>query len=162
VLTLGLTELVVALPAAWGGPKGMELAVQHADAITYCLGPNPEIIWTGPPRAGQGCRRSRPALRVGHAGEQHVGLPAAAGGNLEGRRRPRLGSGPINSCIVNSGRLPTACDTPLHDFGDEPSRWVVDVGETHSSASSSIIIVGRSRLQRPWDSAISRRQTSSA
>ena len=29
---------------AVGGPKGLALAARHADAITYCLGPNREMI----------------------------------------------------------------------------------------------------------------------
>ena len=27
-----------------GGPKGFALAAKHADAMTYCLGPNPDMI----------------------------------------------------------------------------------------------------------------------
>ena len=52
---------------AVGGPKGLALAARYADAITYCLGPQPGHDRPGPPRAGQSRRRSRPPTRVGQA-----------------------------------------------------------------------------------------------
>ena len=49
---------------AAGGPKGLALAAKHADAMTYCLGPQPGHDRRRPPRAGQGRRRAPAAHRA--------------------------------------------------------------------------------------------------
>ena len=88
---------------AAGGPKGLKAAAALADAVIYCLGPQPGHDPAGPPRAGQGRRRSGPAGRLGQADLTDLVLPAAQRRDLGRRHRPRVSA---------PGRSPPASPTP--------------------------------------------------
>ena len=88
---------------AVGGPKGLALAAQHADAITYCLGPNPDMI---------GLVRRELDKAVAAAGRPPGSVKLVSntwfyqlrpGETWEDAVDKGFGSGPISSCIVNSG-----------------------------------------------------------
>ncbi|MFJ9008604.1 LLM class flavin-dependent oxidoreductase [Streptomyces canus] len=93
-------------PEIWmavGGPKGMAIAAKHADAITYCLGPNPDMI--------QVVRRALDKA-VADAGREPGSVKLVSntwfyqlrpGETWEDGVDKGFGSGPISSCIVNSG-----------------------------------------------------------
>jgi alkanesulfonate monooxygenase SsuD/methylene tetrahydromethanopterin reductase-like flavin-dependent oxidoreductase (luciferase family) len=88
---------------AVGGPKGLEIAARHADAITYCLGPNPDMI---------GVVRRELDKAVAAAGRPPGSVKLVTntwfyqlrpGETWEDAVDKGFGSGPISSCIVNSG-----------------------------------------------------------
>jgi alkanesulfonate monooxygenase SsuD/methylene tetrahydromethanopterin reductase-like flavin-dependent oxidoreductase (luciferase family) len=86
-----------------GGPKGFALAAKHADYMTYCLGPNPEMI---------GVVRRELDKAVADAGRapgsvKLVGLTwfyqLRDGETWEDGIDNGFGSGPISSCLTNAG-----------------------------------------------------------
>lgn len=88
---------------AVGGPKGLALAARYADAITYCLGPNPDMI---------GLVRRELDKAVAEAGRPPGSVKLITntwfyqlrpGETWEDGVDEGFGSGPISSCIVNAG-----------------------------------------------------------
>jgi alkanesulfonate monooxygenase SsuD/methylene tetrahydromethanopterin reductase-like flavin-dependent oxidoreductase (luciferase family) len=88
---------------AVGGPKGLALAARYADAITYCLGPNPEMI---------GVVRQALDKAVAAAGRPPGSVKLVSntwfyqlrpGEDWRDAVDHGFGSGPISSCIVNAG-----------------------------------------------------------
>ena len=86
-----------------GGPKGFALAAKHADYMTYCLGPNPEMI---------GVVRRELDKAVAEAGRPPGSVKLVAlswfyqlrdGETWEDGVDHGFGSGPISSCITNAG-----------------------------------------------------------
>ncbi|MEV5302621.1 LLM class flavin-dependent oxidoreductase [Amycolatopsis methanolica] len=86
-----------------GGPKGLSLAAKHADYVTYCLGPNPDMI---------GVVRRELDKAVADAGRPPGSVKLVAlswfyqlkpGETWEAGVDNGFGSGPISSCITNSG-----------------------------------------------------------
>jgi len=88
---------------AAGGPKGLAIAARHADYMTYCLGPNPDMI---------GLVRRELDKAVADAGRPPGSVKLVAlswfyqlrpGESWEDGVDHGFGSGPISSCITNSG-----------------------------------------------------------
>lgn len=88
---------------AAGGPKGLAIAARHADYMTYCLGPNPDMI---------GLVRRELDKAVADAGRPPGSVKLVAlswfyqlrpGETWEDGVDHGFGSGPISSCITNSG-----------------------------------------------------------
>ena len=88
---------------AVGGPRGLALAARYADAITYCLGPNPDMI---------GLVRRELDKAVAAAGRPPGSVKLISntwfyqlrpGETWEDGVDRGFGSGPISSCIVNAG-----------------------------------------------------------
>ncbi|WP_214369694.1 LLM class flavin-dependent oxidoreductase [Pseudonocardia sp. H11422] len=86
-----------------GGPKGLAIAAKHADYMTYCLGPNPDMI---------GAVRRELDKAVAAAGRPPGSVKLVAlswfyqlrpGETWEDGIDKGFGSGPISSCITNSG-----------------------------------------------------------
>lgn len=86
-----------------GGPKSLAIAAKHADYMTYCLGPDPDMI---------GLVRRELDKAVAEAGRSAGSVKLVA---LSWFYQPRpgeswdagvdngFGSGPISSCIANAG-----------------------------------------------------------
>jgi len=111
---------------AVGGPKGLALAARHADAITYCLGPNREMI-----------RLVRNELdkAVAAAGRPPGSVKLVSntwfyqlrpGETWEDGVDNGFGSGPISSCIVNAGFMA--------DHVDELGRSIVAASQEAARA----------------------------
>ena len=90
---------------ACGGPKGIKVAAKYADAIVYCLGPNPDMIKLV---------RSEIDKAVAEAGrpEGSVKLISLSwfyqlrdGETWEDGITNGFGSGPISSCLTNVGLM---------------------------------------------------------
>ena len=86
-----------------GGPKGFAIAAKHADYMTYCLGPNPDMI---------GVVRRELDKAVAEAGRPPGSVKLVAlswfyqlrdGETWEDGIDQGFGSGPISSCITNAG-----------------------------------------------------------
>jgi alkanesulfonate monooxygenase SsuD/methylene tetrahydromethanopterin reductase-like flavin-dependent oxidoreductase (luciferase family) len=86
-----------------GGPKGLKVAAKHADYVTYCLGPNPDMI---------GLVRRELDKAVADAGRPPGSVKLVAlswfyqlrdGETWEDGIDNGFGSGPISSCITNAG-----------------------------------------------------------
>ena len=86
-----------------GGPKGFAIAAKHADYMTYCLGPNPDMI---------GVVRRELDKAVAEAGRPPGSVKLVAlswfyqlrdGETWEDGVDHGFGSGPISSCITNAG-----------------------------------------------------------
>lgn len=86
-----------------GGPKGFAVAAKHADFMTYCLGPNPEMI---------GVVRRELDKAVAEAGRPPGSVKLVAlswfyllrdGETWEDGVDKGFGSGPISSCLTNVG-----------------------------------------------------------
>ncbi len=99
---------------AAGGPRGLAEAVKYADAIVYCLGPNPELIKLIRTRLDEA------VADVGRA-PGSVKLVSLSwfyqlenGETWEDAVTNGFGSGPISSCITNSGLM----DQNRHVLGD--------------------------------------------
>ena len=93
----------VPLWVAAGGPKGLKAAAAVADAVIYCLGPNPDMI--------QLVRRELDKA-VADAGREPGSVKLIslswfyqlqAGETWEDGIDNGFGSGPISSCITNAG-----------------------------------------------------------
>lgn len=98
-------ESRVPIWVAAGGPRGLRLAAQKADAIVYCLGPQPDMIRL--------VRRQidEAAAEVGR-GPGEVKLISLSwfymlrgGETWEAGVDNGFGSGPISSCITNAGLM---------------------------------------------------------
>src|SRR5690606_5532703 len=90
---------------ACGGPKGLRLAGRYADAVIYCLGPNPDMIKL--------VRRELDKA-VAEAGRPPGSVKLISlswfyqlrnGETWEDAITNGFGSGPISSCITNSGLM---------------------------------------------------------
>lgn len=88
-----------------GGPKSLALAAKYADHVTYCLGPNQDMI---------GVVRRELDKAVADAGRPPGSVKLVAlswfyqlrpGENWEDGIDNGFGSGPISSCITNSGLM---------------------------------------------------------
>ena len=86
-----------------GGPKGLKVAAKHADYVTYCLGPNPDMI---------GLVRRELDKAVAEAGRPPGSVKLVSlswfyqlrdGETWEDGIDNGFGSGPISSCITNAG-----------------------------------------------------------
>jgi alkanesulfonate monooxygenase SsuD/methylene tetrahydromethanopterin reductase-like flavin-dependent oxidoreductase (luciferase family) len=86
-----------------GGPKGLAIAAKHADYMTYCLGPNADMI---------GLVRRELDKAVADAGRPPGSVKLVAlswfyqlqnGETWEDGIDNGFGSGPISSCITNAG-----------------------------------------------------------
>ena len=86
-----------------GGPKGLAVAAKHADYMTYCLGPNTDMI---------GVVRRELDKAVSEAGRPPGSVKLVAlswfyqlrpGETWEDGVDHGFGSGPISSCITNAG-----------------------------------------------------------
>ncbi len=86
-----------------GGPKGLAIAAKHADYMTYCLGPNADMI---------GVVRRELDKAVAEAGRPPGAVKLVALSWFYQQRRGEtweagvdqgFGSGPISSCITNAG-----------------------------------------------------------
>jgi alkanesulfonate monooxygenase SsuD/methylene tetrahydromethanopterin reductase-like flavin-dependent oxidoreductase (luciferase family) len=86
-----------------GGPKGFAVAAKHADYMTYCLGPNPDMI---------GVVRRELDKAVAAAGRPPGAVKLVAltwfyqlrpGESWEDGVDHGFGSGPISSCLTNVG-----------------------------------------------------------
>jgi alkanesulfonate monooxygenase SsuD/methylene tetrahydromethanopterin reductase-like flavin-dependent oxidoreductase (luciferase family) len=88
---------------AAGGPKGLHEAARYADAVVYCLGPNPDMI---------GLVRRELDKAVADAGRPAGSVKLVAltwfyelrnGETWEDGITQGFGSGPISSCLTNIG-----------------------------------------------------------
>ncbi|MCW2725214.1 MAG: 5,10-methylenetetrahydromethanopterin reductase [Frankiales bacterium] len=95
----------VPIYVAAGGPKGLQMAAKYADAVVYCLGPNPDMI---------GLIRRELDKAVANAGRPEgsvklVGLTwfyqLRDGQTWEDGVTQGFGSGPISSCLTNIGLM---------------------------------------------------------
>ena len=107
-----------------GGPKGFALAAKHADYMTYCLGPNPDMI---------GVVRRELDKAVADAGRPPGSVKLVAlswfyqlrdGETWEDGVDKGFGSGPISSCITNAGFMNEHVDElgEPHRHGLHPGR----------------------------------------
>lgn len=105
-----------------GGPKGFAVAAKHADYVTYCLGPNPDMI---------GAVRRALDKAVADAGRapgsvKLVGLSwfyqLRPGETWEDGVDNGFGSGPISSCITNAGFMNEHVDELGEDIVQASTR----------------------------------------
>ena len=90
---------------AAGGPRGLRLAAQTADVICYCLGPQPEMIQLIRREIDKGVADAgRPPGSVKLAGLAWF-YQLENGEDWQDAVDNGFGSGPISSCITNSGLM---------------------------------------------------------
>ena len=90
---------------AAGGPRGLRLAAQTADVISYCLGPKPEMIQLIRREIDKGVADAgRPPGSVKLAGLAWF-YQLENGEDWQDAVDNGFGSGPISSCITNSGLM---------------------------------------------------------
>lgn len=90
---------------AAGGPRGLRLAAQTADVISYCLGPQPEMIQLIRREIDKGAADAgRPPGSVKLAGLAWF-YQLENGEDWQDAVDNGFGSGPISSCITNSGLM---------------------------------------------------------
>ncbi len=103
--TTGLWYTIEDVPVwmAAGGPKGLVAAARIADAVVYCLGPNPDMI---------GLVRRELDKAVAEAGREPGSVKLISlswfyqlrpGETWEDGIDNGFGSGPISSCLTNAG-----------------------------------------------------------
>ncbi|MCW2849237.1 MAG: putative methylenetetrahydromethanopterin reductase [Marmoricola sp.] len=91
---------------ACGGPKGIKMAAKYADAIIYCLGPNPDMIKLIKSEIEKAVAEAgRPEGSVKLISLSWFYKYQGAGETWEDGIDKGFGSGPISSCLTNVGLM---------------------------------------------------------
>lgn len=108
---------------ACGGPKGIKLAAKYADAIIYCLGPNVDMIKLIKSEIDKAVAEAgRPAGSVKLISLSWFYKFQENGETWEDGIDKGFGSGPISSCITNSGLMSKHVDELGADIVEASGR----------------------------------------
>lgn len=109
-----------------GGPKSLAIAAKHADAVFYCLGPDPtliRIVRDELDRHAIAAGRDPAEIKLSALTWFYAMRP---GDTLEDAILKGFGSGPISSCLTNIALL--------KEHVDELGTEIVDAAETAAGA----------------------------
>lgn len=106
-----------------GGPKGIKMAAKYADAIVYCLGPNPDMIKVIKSKIDEAVAEAgRPAGSVKLISLSWFYQFQEPGETWEDGIDKGFGSGPISSCVTNIGLMHEHVEELGHEIVEASGR----------------------------------------